>query len=77
MQRSLSVLLRNALRIFGILQSTVKIPKTGIFREFQPVRTIVIGRDLQSGDTVMTVYNKAQAHPKYIVEYCITRPFPR
>ena len=37
----------------------------------------VIGRDLQSGDTVMTVYNKAQVHPKYIVEYCITRPFPR
>ena len=37
----------------------------------------VIGIDEQSGDTVMTVYNKAQVHPKYIVEYCITRPFPR
>jgi len=40
-------------------------------------RHSVIGRDQQSGDTVMTVYNRAQAHPKYIVEYCITRPFPR
>ena len=37
----------------------------------------VIGRDEQSGDTVMAVYDKAQVHPKYIVEYCITRPFPR
>ena len=61
----------------GILQSTGKIPETGISKKSKAVRTLVIGRDLQSGDTVMTVYNKAQAHPKYIVEYCITRPFPR